>query len=143
MAGVARRSVLRGAAAAAVLPLAAVGVAVAAPHAAVGVGRIPRRTLEAAVGSPVRIVGDGGSVKGTLHHVHDLSHASAGHPQAFTATFHLDGDAAVLEGGLADIELPSVRLTGAGLLVLGAPGDRTVVLLVDRRSVSEHPTTRP
>lgn len=139
--GVTRRSMLRGTAAAVLVPLAVTGVAAAAADTSSTLGPGTRRALEAAVGTKVRIVGQGGLVTATLARVDDLRHAAAGHPDAFTACFHLDGDgAAALGNGLADVELQGRRLSRVGLLPTGTPDHPRAVLLVDRRPVSEHPT---
>jgi hypothetical protein len=136
MVGIARRSVLRGGIAVALLPLA--GASVAAPAAAtVGVGAVTRAGLEAAVGDPVRIVGVDGVTAGVLDGVVDVLGARSGHPEAFVARIRLDRDA-TLPAGLVDLELPGQRVLGVGLLAAGGPDDPIAVLLVDRRPVSEH-----
>lgn len=143
MVGVARRSLLQGAGVVVLAPLALGGLAAAAPHRSVGIGKVSRDSLESAVGSSVRILGGGASVTATLVRVSDVRHAPPGHPQAFTAVFHVDdGATTVLEDGLVDIDLPSQRLTGAGLFLPGGGSDNTAVLHVDRRPVSEHLDTR-
>lgn len=141
MVGVSRRSVLRGAAAVAIVPFAVGAAAAAAPVAPGFLGPHTREALEAAVGTTVRIEGGGRTVTAVLERVDDLLHATAGHPDAFSARFSLQDDAAVLEQGLVDIELPNSRISGVGLLATGDPDRRRAVLLVDRRPVSEHPMT--
>ncbi|GAB3821863.1 hypothetical protein GCM10028820_31300 [Tessaracoccus terricola] len=140
MVGIARRTVLRGAAVAAVLPLAA-GVASASSRDSRGEAG-ERRALEEAVGSSIRITGVGAAITATVAGVRDLRHAPAGHPHAFSADFELDGeDTTMLELGLVDIQLPGHRLGGVGLLVVGGPENPMARLLVDRRAIAEHPTT--
>lgn len=142
MTGIARRTLLRGAAAAAVLPLAVGGVVARAADRPARAGAGERRALEAAVGSSVRIVGEGGALVGTLRGVRDVDRSAAGDARAFAAVFHLDGDGSgVLGQGLVDVELPGSRIAGVGL-VLTDPGRRTAVLHVDRRPVSEHVSAR-
>lgn len=142
MTGIARRSVLRGAAVAALVPLAIGGVAAVAAERPATAGTGERRALEAAVGSKVRIAGQEGSVTATVHVVRDLNTASAGDERAFSVVFHLvDGDARVLRQGLVDIDLPASRVAEVGL-VLADPEGRTAVLDVDRRPVSEHVAAR-
>lgn len=135
MVRVSRRSLLRGGVAAAFVPLT-LGAAAAA---VVDVGAVTRAAVESAVGTRVRIFSSAGVVSGTLDRVVDVHHAPAGHPHAFSARFLLDADdATALETGLVDLELATLRVSGAGLLVRGIPGARTATLLVDRRTVDEH-----
>lgn len=140
MVGIARRTVLRGAAVAAVLPLVA-GVASAATRDSRGEAG-ERRALEEAVGSSIRITGAGGAITASVAGVRDLRHAPAGHPHAFSADFELEGgDTTILQLGLVDIRLPGLLLNAVGLLVVGSPENPVARLLVDRRAIAEHPTT--
>lgn len=142
MTGIARRTVLRGAAAAALLPLALGGVVAVAADRPARTGAGERRALEAAVGARVRIVGEAGVMAATLRRVRDLDRATAGDARAFAAVFHLDDDGSgVLGRGLVDVELPGGRVAGVGLL-LTDPECRTAVLHVDRRPVSDHHAAR-
>lgn len=141
MLGVTRRTMLRGTAAAVLVPLAIAGTAAAAPGASGDFGPLTRSVLEGAVGSRIRIVGADVSVTATLERVDDLRHAPAGHPDAFTAAFLLHGDAAeVIEQGLVDLVLPGAHLNGVGLLLTGDPDLPRAVLVVDRRPISQHQT---
>lgn len=138
MTGVARRTMLRAAAVAVLLP---VGMEFASA-ASSGLGAISpdgRQALEAAVGSKFRIVGLDGLVTATLGRVRDIPHAPAGHPDAFSAVFELDGDDTTALGqGLVDVEGPGTLWRNVGLIIDGEPNQRTAVLLVDRRPVSAH-----
>lgn len=142
MTGIARRTLLRGAAAAALLPLAVGGAVAVAADRPTRAGAGERRALEAAVGSSVRIIGDGGVLTATLHSVRTLSGAATADARAFAAVFHLDHDGSgVLGQGLVDVELPGGRVESVGL-VLTDPECRTAVLHVDRRPVSDHLAAR-
>lgn len=138
MTGIARRTMLRTAAIAALLPVG-MGVASAASSRPDGIGIGGRQALEAAVGAGFRLVSHDGTVTATLTDVQDLTHAPAGHPEAFSAVFQLDGnDTAALGTGLITVNGPGTQWRDVGLILGGEPGRRTAVLLIDRRPVSAH-----
>jgi hypothetical protein len=137
---VARRTVLGAGVAAVLVPLITGAVGTSA-GAAVGIGALRRAALEERTGSRVLVIGAGGRAGGTLERVDDLLRAPAGHPHAFRARLRFDDPAAaaaVLDGGLVDLELPGLRVSGAGLVSIGYPQEGTAVLLVDRRPPREH-----